>query len=176
MAIDNWSIKQRAHILNCRHESESRLEMAQSVTLKAHPHDSPPPEKSHWFQQRNTFFFIEQQTPLLHYAWGSFAFPGFDLPQIELQLLAFKHIAVCSATLAWSWGNTGKKLALLELLLQEPADLGILFPFVVFSFEFSLIVFCLKSLPPQESAWPPSCGPGAVHSGTRTTVGTVCCQ
>lgn len=31
-----------------------------------------------------------------------FAFPGFDLPQIELQLLAFEHIAICSATLAWS--------------------------------------------------------------------------
>jgi hypothetical protein len=27
--------------------------------------------------------------------------------------------------------------------------------------------FCLKSLPLQESTWPPFCGPGAVHSGTR---------
>ena len=42
--------------------------------------------------------------------------------------------------------------------------------------EFSLIVSYLKSLPPQKSAWAPSCGPGAVHRGTRTTVGTVCCQ
>lgn len=33
---------------------------------------------------------------------GLFAFPGFDLPQIELQLLAFEHIAICSAALAWS--------------------------------------------------------------------------
>ncbi|GAB1294174.1 5-hydroxytryptamine receptor 3B [Apodemus speciosus] len=41
---------------------------------------------------------------------------------IELQLLAFEHTAVCSATLVWSGGNAGKKLALLELLLQKTAD------------------------------------------------------
>ena len=39
--------------------------------------------------------------------------------------------------------------------------------------EFSLIVSYLKSLPPQESAWPPSCGPGTVHSGTHCQYGVL---
>ena len=44
--------------------------------------------------------------------------------------------------------------------------MGILFPFVILT-KFSFIAFGLKSLPPQESAWPPSGGPGAGQSGTR---------
>lgn len=58
---------------------------------------------------------------------GLFVFPGFVLLQIELQLLAFKHTAVCSAALAWSSSNASEKLALLDLLLQK----SILFPFIV---------------------------------------------
>lgn len=37
------------------------------------------------------------------------------------------------------------------------------FSFHRISSEFSLIACGFKSLPPQESSWPPSCGPGAVH-------------
>lgn len=48
-----------------------------------------------YIQNSKTFYYTS-------YDDGLFAFPGFDLPQIELQLLAFEHIAICSATLAWS--------------------------------------------------------------------------
>lgn len=34
-----------------------------------------------------------------------FAFLGLDLPQVELELLAFEDVAVCPATLAGSGGN-----------------------------------------------------------------------
>ena len=36
------------------------------------------------------------------------------------------------------------------------------------SSEFSFVIFCLKALPPQESAWPQSCSPETVPSGTPT--------
>ena len=62
-----------------------------------------------------------------------------------------------------------RKLAVLELLLQKMADCGIFFHISFSSHhispEFSSIGFCLKSLPPQESAWPRSCSPGAMPSG-----------
>lgn len=62
---------------------------------------------------------------------GFFAFPGFDLPQVELQLLVFKHIVSC-VTLAWSSGDTDKELAPLEVLPKKAAGLGIHFPSIVF--------------------------------------------
>ena len=46
-----------------------------------------------------------------------FAFPGLNLPQLELQLLALQHRAIRLATLAWSRSGAPNKLALLELLL-----------------------------------------------------------
>lgn len=97
--------------------------------------------------------------------------------QVEL-LLALWRIGCLSAWQhwPWSWSYAHKKLALLELLLGKTADFGMLF---FLSSEFSLITSCLKSLPPQESAWPPSCFPGAVPRGTPTAVGpwgrAVCC-
>ena len=50
------------------------------------------------------------------------------------------------------------------------------FSFHHISSKFFKIVFCLKSLPPQESAWPPSCSPGTMHSGICTAVSRVCCH
>lgn len=47
------------------------------------------------FSQQNSFY--------------SFAFSGLDLPQVELQFLAFQHVAISSATLSRSGGNAGCK-------------------------------------------------------------------
>lgn len=47
--------------------------------------------------------YIQNSKHLYYTSYGGlFAFPGLDLPQIELQLLAFQHIAIRSAALAWS--------------------------------------------------------------------------
>ena len=67
-----------------------------------------------------------------------------------------------------------EKLALRELLLQKMLNLAF-FVSSSISSELSWIILCLKSLHLQESVWPPSCSPRTVHSGTRTSVGTVCC-
>jgi hypothetical protein len=88
---------------------------------------------------------------------GLFAFPGFDFPQTELQLFAFEHITI-SATLAWSWGDTGKSLPCWNCASRRLLILAFFFSFRHISFEFFFIfffLFCLKFLPPQESAWPP---------------------
>lgn len=65
---------------------------------------------------------------------GLFAFWDFDLLQIELQLLALEHIALphCPGLEA----TQVRSFALLELLLLKTADLGILFPFVIFLMNF----------------------------------------
>lgn len=49
-------------------------------------------------------FYLPYQT-----AVHLFAFLGLDLPQVELQLLALQHVAVCPATLARSGGNASCK-------------------------------------------------------------------
>lgn len=50
-----------------------------------------------------------------------FAFLGLDLPQVELQLLAFQNVAVCSAALSRPRGNAGcrkKKTNMVSQLKQ----------------------------------------------------------
>lgn len=74
---------------------------------------------------------------------GLFAFLGFGLPQTELQLLAFSHIAIYSDTLVWCWGNTDEEVALLEQLLQKTAGFGSRFPFIIFLLSF-LWLFLFK--------------------------------
>lgn len=62
--------------------------------------------------------------------------------------------------LAWSSCDAPKKLTRLELLLRKML-IWALFDLPSYFFFISSIIFCLKSLPPQESDWPP-CGPGTL--------------
>lgn len=57
----------------------------------------------------------------------------------------------------------------LELLHQMTPDVAILSPFIIFLLIFFV---CLKSLPPQESAWP-LLGSGAVWSGILPLLGVL---
>lgn len=92
-----------------------------------------------------------------------------------LKILALKHVAFCSTTLAQAWCSAGQRLILLELLHQMTPYVAILFPFIIFLliliFLF-LFLFCLKSLPPQESTWP-LLGSGTVWSGILPLFGVL---
>jgi hypothetical protein len=78
-----------------------------------------------------------------------FASPGLDRHQIELQLLAlylgYNHLLT---TLSCSGCNTGKKFARWDCSTRR-LSFWHAFSFHRISFEFSLIVFCLKSLSPS---------------------------
>lgn len=88
-----------------------------------------------------------------------FAFPSIDFPKWELQLLALQHMAICLQAGLVFWGCTGEAY----LAGTSPEDAVWAFFDLSFYFFFtSSIVFCLKSLPPQELAWP-LCGLGAVQ-------------
>lgn len=60
------------------------------------------------------FEFIDGST-----AVHLFAFFGLDLPQVELKLLALKDVAVCSAALTRSGGNTSCKRVVKPKLSQN---------------------------------------------------------
>lgn len=63
------------------------------------------------------------------------------------------------------WNSSSRKLLVLAVVFLSSYFFWVFFD-----------CFYLKSLPPQESAWPPSCNPWAEHTGSCTTADMICCQ
>ena len=107
--------------------------------------------------------------------WPFPFFPPLELPQLELQLLALQHTAICSVTLAWPWTNACKKLACWNCSSARWLILAFFFLSSYFFWIFLDHLFVKISSSSGVSLAPSFCS-GAVPSGTQTTVGAVCCQ
>lgn len=108
----------------------------------------------------------------MNYGWQLICFSRlWSSSDRTLKILALKHVAFCSTTLAQAWRSAGQRLVLLELFTRWPRCCHSFYFNFDWFFLFCLFV-CLKSLPPQESTWP-LLGSGAVRSGILPLLGVL---